>query len=113
VGDSWRVNGNLAVSRALGDFVYKQNELVSQTNQAVTALPEIMSHELAEGDVLLMMACDGIWDVMSNDDMSAFLQTKLTVNPPPPPYLLFFHHISMNVCLKFCCSSETGDPHGC
>jgi serine/threonine protein phosphatase PrpC len=104
------VNGNLAVSRALGDFVYKQNELVSQTNQAVTALPEIMSHELAEGDVLLMMACDGIWDVMSNDDMSAFLQTKLQV---PPLFVIHALYVNEKICLNFCCSSETGNPHGC
>lgn len=79
VGDSWRVNGSLAVARALGDFAFKQCESVSLTEQAVTALPEVMSHELAEEDTLLMMACDGIWDVMSNEDMAIFLQTKLKV----------------------------------
>jgi len=35
-----RVNGDLAVSRALGDFVYKRCETVERKAQAVTAFPE-------------------------------------------------------------------------
>ena len=36
-----RVNGDLAVSRALGDFVYKRCETVAADRQAVTAFPEV------------------------------------------------------------------------
>ena len=36
-----RVDGNLAVSRALGDFQYKDKEGLSPENQAVTALPDV------------------------------------------------------------------------
>ena len=35
-----RVNGDLAVSRALGDFVYKRCDRVPPERQAVTAFPE-------------------------------------------------------------------------
>ena len=35
-----RVNGDLAVSRALGDFVYKRCETVTEAEQAVTAFPD-------------------------------------------------------------------------
>jgi len=36
-----RVNGDLAVSRALGDFVYKRCDTASAEAQAVTALPDV------------------------------------------------------------------------
>lgn len=36
-----RVNGMLALSRALGDFEYKSNQLLKAKEQAVTAFPDI------------------------------------------------------------------------
>jgi serine/threonine protein phosphatase PrpC len=36
-----RVNGNLALSRALGDFEYKQNKQKNYKEQMVTCFPEI------------------------------------------------------------------------
>lgn len=36
-----RVNGMLALSRALGDFEYKGNELFKKKDQVVTAFPDI------------------------------------------------------------------------
>ncbi|CAG2178841.1 unnamed protein product, partial [Oppiella nova] len=36
-----RVNGNLALSRALGDFVFKRNDKKSAQEQIVTAYPDV------------------------------------------------------------------------
>merc|ERR1711913_112336 len=44
-----RVNGNLALSRALGDFVFKMNEKLSQSEQIVTCHPDIL-HQIIEPD---------------------------------------------------------------
>ena len=66
-----RVNGDLAVSRALGDFGYKQTTDLPAKEQMVSAFPDI---EIAERDgdgsdfQFLLLCCDGIWDVMSNDE---------------------------------------------
>lgn len=62
-----RVNGDLAVARALGDFSFKNPDL-SQDNQAVSCNPEvsIVPRNLDVAQVLVL-ACDGIWDVLSND----------------------------------------------
>jgi protein phosphatase 2C family protein 2/3 len=38
-----RVNGNLALSRAIGDFEFKQNFSFDADNQIVTANPEIIT----------------------------------------------------------------------
>jgi serine/threonine protein phosphatase PrpC len=65
-----RVNGDLAVSRALGDFVYKRCDTVGAKEQAVTAFPEvIVQPRVPEEDEFIVLACDGIWDVMSSQEV--------------------------------------------
>ena len=116
-----RVNGDLAVSRALGDFVYKRCESVGAKEQAVTAFPEvgapprpladaaaclarrapvrcvacacahtlvsppwlsqIIAEERHEADQFIVLACDGIWDVMSSQEVV----DKARSSPTRPP----------------------------
>ncbi|KAI0266807.1 protein serine/threonine phosphatase 2C [Gloeopeniophorella convolvens] len=57
---SGRVNGVLAVTRSLGD---------SSMKEFVVGAPYTTETELAEDDELLILACDGIWDVL--DDQTA------------------------------------------
>ncbi|KZT73787.1 PP2C-domain-containing protein [Daedalea quercina L-15889] len=61
-----RVNGNLALARALGDFDYKRNEALSPEAQIITCDPEIVEHEMTDEDEFLIIACDGIWDCLTS-----------------------------------------------
>jgi protein phosphatase 1B len=71
-----RVNGDLAVSRALGDFVYKRFA-GTQEQQQVSAEPEVRVHvRNAAKDQYLVLACDGVWDVVSNEECAAFVLDK-------------------------------------
>jgi serine/threonine protein phosphatase PrpC len=64
----------LAVSRAFGDFEYKANEELPAGDQAVVAIPEIRVHHRDESrDMYLVLACDGVWDVMSNEEVGDFV----------------------------------------
>ncbi|CAG0887016.1 unnamed protein product [Cyprideis torosa] len=65
--------------RALGDFVYKQVEGKGPTEQLVSPEPEITVQERQLTDEFLVLACDGIWDVMSNDDVCEFIRSRLKV----------------------------------
>ncbi|KAA0146519.1 hypothetical protein FNF29_07991 [Cafeteria roenbergensis] len=56
----WRVQGMLAVSRALGDRALKP---------WVPPTPEICRHTIDEADAFLVLATDGLWDVMSNEEV--------------------------------------------
>ena len=56
-----RVNGSLALSRAIGDLEYKKNPTKGPSAQMVTALPEIQVRRLEEDDEFVILACDGIW----------------------------------------------------
>ncbi|XP_059086912.1 protein phosphatase 1A-like [Tigriopus californicus] len=75
-----RVNGSLAVSRALGDFEYKNVDGKGPTEQLVSPEPEfyIRERSLAD-DEFLVLACDGVWDVMSNKDICNFVRHRLLV----------------------------------
>jgi len=79
-----RVNGDLAVSRAVGDFVYKRCESQPAEKQAVTAFPDIISVARDAGDEFVILACDGIWDVMSSQEVVSKV-TDLLRNGRPPP----------------------------
>lgn len=65
-----RVNGNLAMSRSLGDFGYKQRKDLSSTSQLVIALPNVISIDRnLHADSFIVLACDGIFDVLTNEEI--------------------------------------------
>jgi len=57
--DFGRVNGNLALSRAIGDFEFKKSADLSPEQQIVTAFPDVVTHEVTSDDEFLVIACDG------------------------------------------------------
>jgi len=76
-----RVNGSLAVSRALGDFDYKQLIGVGPCEQLVSPEPEITVQERDnDRDEFLILACDGVWDVMNNVDLCNYVRYQLTIS---------------------------------
>ncbi|XP_066286813.1 probable protein phosphatase 2C T23F11.1 isoform X2 [Branchiostoma lanceolatum] len=79
-----RVNGNLALSRALGDFVFKQNDKKKAEEQIVTAFPDVVVEDLTADHEFLVLACDGIWDVMSNQEVVDFIRTRIAQKMEPP-----------------------------
>lgn len=57
--DFGRVNGNLALSRAIGDFEFKKSAELAPEQQIVTAYPDVMVHDFSDDDEFLVLACDG------------------------------------------------------
>ena len=73
-----RVDGDLAVSRGLGDFLYKSNESVPVEQQKVIPDPDIVLYPRNyEKDEFAILACDGVWDVATNEQCSDFVQELL------------------------------------
>jgi protein phosphatase PTC2/3 len=54
-----RVNSSLALSRAIGDFWFKETKLPPK-KQMVTAFPDVQVHEMSDDDEFLILACDGM-----------------------------------------------------
>lgn len=71
-----RVNGVLAVSRALGDVFLQPY---------VTAEPEVTEHRLRAGrgeQETLIVACDGLWDVLSDEEVFDLLDASQVHDDP-------------------------------
>lgn len=63
-----RVDGNLALSRAFGDFQYKDQPNVAPKDQAVSCYPDVTITKRKRGDKFMVIACDGIWDCVTNEE---------------------------------------------
>jgi len=74
-----RVNGNLALSRALGDFEFKKNYSLGPDAQIITANPDVICHEITEDDEFLVLACDGIWDCLSSQDVINYVRFQVYI----------------------------------
>ncbi|TGZ80373.1 protein phosphatase 2C [Ascodesmis nigricans] len=72
--DFGRVNGNLALSRAIGDFEFKKSADLPPEQQIVTAYPDVVVHDISEDDEFLVVACDGIWDCQSSQAVIEFVR---------------------------------------
>lgn len=67
----YRVNGVLAVSRAIGDYPLKPDRLV-------IADPDILTFDLNElKPRFMVMASDGFWDTFSNEAAVRFVRNEL------------------------------------
>jgi protein phosphatase 1B len=73
-----RVNGSLAVSRALGDFEYKSVPGLCPTEQLVSPEPDIyILDRNKQEDEFFVLACDGIYDVLENDQLCELVRSRL------------------------------------
>ena len=62
-GDDWRIK-DLSVSRAFGD---------TSATPYVSHRPEVFKYKLVDKDKFMIVACDGLWDVLSNQDAVNFV----------------------------------------
>ena len=72
-----RVNGNLSLSRALGDFDYKGHANLKKDEQLITATPEIKHKVISSQSEFLILGCDGIWETLSTEKITEFVREKL------------------------------------
>ncbi|KAL3570489.1 hypothetical protein D5086_027738 [Populus alba] len=64
---TWRVGGVLAMSRAFGNRMLKQ---------FVVAEPDIQEQKIDQEFELLVLASDGLWDVVPNEDAVSIARTE-------------------------------------
>ncbi|XP_055336337.1 protein phosphatase 1B-like [Paramacrobiotus metropolitanus] len=74
-----RINGNLAVSRALGDYDYKNRLDRGPFEQLVSPEPDLYPLPRRNEDEFIVLACDGVWDVMGSEEFYRFVRYQLQV----------------------------------
>ena len=62
--DVLRVEGQLAMTRALGDFALNK--------EVIPPIADIFEQS-RKSAAYVVLACDGVWDVMSNEEVAAFV----------------------------------------
>ncbi|MBA0806914.1 hypothetical protein Gohar_022754 [Gossypium harknessii] len=55
----------LAMSRAFGDFLLK--------NHGIIAVPDVFRHHLTPEDQFIVLATDGVWDVLNNNQVASIV----------------------------------------
>ena len=94
-----RVNGELAVSRALGDFTYKHRRDLKPAAQMVTCAPDVRAIPRLPVDEFLVIACDGVWDVMTSDEVVGFCRAHMLAGTMALPDIT---NLLLDTCLERC-----------
>ena len=94
-----RLYGDLAVSRAFGDIIHKGNlkesedfvkrlakskeiDLTLITSGALIATPDVKLHNIDVSDEFIIIASDGLWDVMSNQQAVNYVRNQIAGGIP-------------------------------
>lgn len=77
-----RINGNLNLSRSIGDLKYKQVPGIPPSDQMITAEPDIMQIALLPDDEFIVLGCDGIWDCLSNENAVEYVRQRIDEKSP-------------------------------
>ncbi|KAG7236018.1 hypothetical protein INR49_001416 [Caranx melampygus] len=72
-----RVNGGLNLSRAIGDHFYKRNKALPPEEQMISAMPDVKVLTLNEDHDFMVIACDGIWNVLSSQEVVDFISERI------------------------------------
>ena len=64
-----RIDGNLNLSRAIGDLTYKKNPKLPLQDQAITSMPDIKLHQISNKTDFAIMGCDGIWETKTSQQI--------------------------------------------
>ncbi|CAE7407739.1 PPM1B [Symbiodinium natans] len=80
--DPPRLDGSLAVSRGLGDFEYKGDGQRLASEQKVSCVPDIYEIPSLQPGSICVLACDGVWDVMTAEDVAEYVREEVSREPP-------------------------------
>nr|ACU24040.1 unknown [Glycine max] len=75
--DDGYLNGQLGVTRALGDWHIEGMKEMSERGGPLSAEPELKLMTLTKEDEFLIIASDGIWDVFSSQNAVDFARRRL------------------------------------
>eukprot|EP00924_Labyrinthula_sp_SR-Ha-C_P007443 augustus_masked-scaffold_24-processed-gene-3.49-mRNA-1 protein AED:0.32 eAED:0.32 QI:0/0/0/0.5/1/1/2/0/231 len=72
-----RVEGDLALSRAIGDFQYKEKKDLDPFDQPVSIEADITILERTDDMDYLILACDGVWDALKSEAVANMVNEEI------------------------------------
>ncbi|CAK9051196.1 unnamed protein product [Durusdinium trenchii] len=74
---TFRINGNLNLSRSIGDLDYKNDLQLPPGEQIISSVPDVLEHRRDAADEFVLIASDGIWDRIGSQEAVDFVRRKL------------------------------------
>ncbi|TNN56290.1 Protein phosphatase 1G [Liparis tanakae] len=106
-----RVNGGLNLSRAIGDHFYKRNKALTPEEQMISSMPDVKVLTLSGDHDFMVIACDGIWNVLSSQEVVDFVSER--IKPDKSGHVRLLSNI-VEELLDHCLAPDTsGDGTGC
>ncbi|XP_054468479.1 protein phosphatase 1G isoform X2 [Anoplopoma fimbria] len=106
-----RVNGGLNLSRAIGDHFYKRNKTLPPEEQMISSMPDVKVLTLNGDHDFMVIACDGIWNVLSSQEVVDFISKRIKPDESGKVRLL---SSIVEELLEHCLAPDTsGDGTGC
>jgi len=72
-----RVEGNLNVTRAIGDLKLKRNMAIPPEEQMISAVPDVFERRIMPEDEFLMLGCDGVFDTWKNQQIVDYVRDNM------------------------------------
>jgi len=77
VSPSGRVLGLIGVSRSIGDIFFKNKAINGISDNLIISDPMIQKRTLSIADEFIVLGCDGLWDVMTSNEVRNFVAKEL------------------------------------
>jgi len=74
---------SLAVSRAIGDLMYKAEDCTNGKCSGLIADPDVFQVEMSATHRFLLLACDGLWETLNYEDACKLINEKIANGDHP------------------------------
>eukprot|EP01103_Thecamoeba_quadrilineata_P019494 TRINITY_DN7918_c0_g1_i1.p1 TRINITY_DN7918_c0_g1~~TRINITY_DN7918_c0_g1_i1.p1 ORF type:complete len:355 (+),score=63.01 TRINITY_DN7918_c0_g1_i1:21-1085(+) len=104
--ENGRVNRDLNLTRAIGDMRYKKDKTIPQADQVISGFPELHTEKYTTRDRFLVLACDGVWDVQSSQEVASYVLTSFKSRDQSIPLPQFAGEVCSRL-LDLCLAPDT------
>jgi protein phosphatase 1G len=104
--ENGRVNRDLNLTRAIGDMRYKKDKTIPQADQIISGFPELKQEAHSPKNRFLVLACDGIWDVQTSQQVASFVNSSFKERDPSEPLPQFASKVCSQL-LDICLAPDT------
>ena len=64
----------------MGDLEFKNNKKLSSEDQILISFPDVITETYTEHIKFIILACDGIWDCLTNQEVCDFINNELMID---------------------------------
>lgn len=106
----FRVGGVLIPTRSFGDFLLKSEQGKPAWKQVISVIPQIQMFKLSPHWEFVVVGSDGVWDAMTNVEMSEFVRSHLFTPAGSRRDKVVLSELCEQI-LDMCCAKTVGQ-HG-